>query len=657
VLLGDEQDTFQMADDAYPPAGDAGNPQLKVEGGEARDILTGGSGPDYFRGDEDRDDLLGHGGVDELYGGAGPDLLGGGAGDDYALDGGSDDDRIDAGPGDDTVVYGDSGNDTIDGGAGDDDPRGGEGIDTVRGGEGDDRLDIYPEDALGTDTLEGGSGDDLLWGGDDQTEADILTGGDGSDTADYSRREAPLTIDTDGVADDGQAGENDNVAPDVERILGGLEGDTLTGDDGSETLDGGPGGDQLNGLGGDDTLEGGVNSGDSDSLAGGDGNDTLRGGAGDDSLSGGNGLDDLRGGGGADTLTGEAGPDALAGGPGIDALDGGAGDDSLLGGPGNDRLDGGFGADRMSGEAGRDTVSYEDRNAPIRVTFDDLPNDGEENEGDNVAADVEIVISGAVADTLSGDGRENELNASSGDDFADPGAGLDRLFGGTGADVLRARDGGRDVVDCGPGEDLAIVDRQDTARDCETVDRGNRRRPKYRALALARPQGTVRLRIPEANRFVPFSDRSAIPLGSAIDTRAGAVNLITRARNGALLEGRFEGGRFTVDQTAGTETLTVLRLPRLTARACRARASAGRRAAPPPEKLWGNVAKRRKKRGTVQTRTDQVRATARGTSWLTEVRCEGTLVEVREGVVEVRDLIRKRTIQVRAGQRYLARAR
>ena len=99
------------------------------------------------------------------------------------------------------------------------------------------------------------------------------------------------------------------------------------------------------------------------------------------------------------------------------------------------------------------------------------------------------MISGAVADTLSGDGRENELNASSGDDFADPGAGLDRLFGGTGADVLRARDGGRDIVDCGPGEDLAIVDRQDTARDCETIERGTRRRPKYRALALVRPPG------------------------------------------------------------------------------------------------------------------------------------------------------------------------
>ena len=59
----------------------------------------------------------------------------------------------------------------------------------------------------------------------------------------------------------------------------------------------------------------------------------------------------------------------------------------------------------------------------------------------------------------------------------------------------------------------------------------------------------------------------------------------------------------------------------------------------------------------MQTRTGEVRATVRGTSWLTEVRCEGTYVEVREGVVDVRDLIRKRTIQVRAGQSYLARAR
>jgi Ca2+-binding RTX toxin-like protein len=49
------------------------------------------------------------------------------------------------------------------------------------------------------------------------------------------------------------------------------------------------------------------------------------------------------------------------------------------------------------------------------------------------------------------------------------GAGTDRLYGGPGNDVLRARDGQRDVVDCGPGRDTAYVDRLDRVSGCETV--------------------------------------------------------------------------------------------------------------------------------------------------------------------------------------------
>jgi hypothetical protein len=47
----------------------------------------------------------------------------------------------------------------------------------------------------------------------------------------------------------------------------------------------------------------------------------------------------------------------------------------------------------------------------------------------------------------------------------------------------------------------------------------------------------------------------------------------------------------------------------------------------------------------------------RGTEWVTEVRCDGTLVQVSEGVVVVRDFARRRTVPVRAGQSYFARAR
>ena len=46
----------------------------------------------------------------------------------------------------------------------------------------------------------------------------------------------------------------------------------------------------------------------------------------------------------------------------------------------------------------------------------------------------------------------------------------------------------------------------------------------------------------------------------------------------------------------------------------------------------------------------------RGTIWLTQERCDGTLTYVRRGVVSVRDNRAKRTVTVRAGRSYLARA-
>ena len=46
----------------------------------------------------------------------------------------------------------------------------------------------------------------------------------------------------------------------------------------------------------------------------------------------------------------------------------------------------------------------------------------------------------------------------------------------------------------------------------------------------------------------------------------------------------------------------------------------------------------------------------RGTSWWTEDRCDGTLTKVQRGKVAVRDFRLHKTIIVRRGQRYLARA-
>ncbi len=60
--------------------------------------------------------------------------------------------------------------------------------------------------------------------------------------------------------------------------------------------------------------------------------------------------------------------------------------------------------------------------------------------------------------------------------------------------------------------------------------------------------------------------------------------------------------------------------------------------------------------GRFRTRGRHSAATVRGTIWLTEERCDGTLTRVTRGVVSVRDLRAKKTVIVRAGSSYLARA-
>ena len=67
-------------------------------------------------------------------------------------------------------------------------------------------------------------------------------------------------------------------------------------------------------------------------------------------------------------------------------------------------------------------------------------------------------------------------------------------------------------------------------------------------------------------------------------------------------------------------------------------------------KLWGNG------KGKFRTNGKYSAATVRGTIWLVEDRCEGTLTKVRRGTVQVRDFKRKKTVTVKAGHSYLARA-
>jgi 2-polyprenyl-3-methyl-5-hydroxy-6-metoxy-1,4-benzoquinol methylase len=60
--------------------------------------------------------------------------------------------------------------------------------------------------------------------------------------------------------------------------------------------------------------------------------------------------------------------------------------------------------------------------------------------------------------------------------------------------------------------------------------------------------------------------------------------------------------------------------------------------------------------GRFRTRGRNSSATVRGTIWTTTDRCDGTLTTVKRGKVDVRDFRRKKTILVRAGKSYLAKA-
>lgn len=212
-------------------------------------------------------------------------------------------------------IRGDDGSDII---------RTSSGKDLLQGGNGNDIF--YGAEAA--DTIEGGAGDDLLDGG---AEADVMDCGSGTgDRVVYQGRSGKVTVTLDDVANDGQAGETDNVKRTCEGVEGWSAGDALTG------------------------------SADANRLVGRDGNDTLEGSGGNDQLYGGNGDDSLKGDTGSDRLYGEAGADTITG---------GAGEDTVWGGDGNDitRVNGDGSIDTVYCGAGSTDVVYADANDRIDI--------------------------------------------------------------------------------------------------------------------------------------------------------------------------------------------------------------------------------------------------------------------------------------------------
>jgi Ca2+-binding RTX toxin-like protein len=346
-----------------------GNDSLK--GGGGNDLMYGGTGADRLDGGPEGDGLYPGAGNDVVIGGGGRDAFGaestsdgaddfrGGPGIDNAsyfdraatvrvdLDGNADDggtgehdnirpdvENVDGGSGADRLVgnglansfSGWDGADRLVGGGGDDELVGDVGADNLSGGPGDDFLDAGSDpdvlnggadddlltDGTGADTVNGGGGNDDVNQGSSANGSDVISGGGGQiDQVLYSSRVVAVNVSVNNSADDGAAGELDDVRSDVEVVVGGLGGDTLTGNGINNILVGGPNTDTITGAEG------------------------------------------------ADRLFGEAGIDFLDGGLGFDYLDGGSENDTVIANDNaRDEVDGGAGAlDDCNTDAALDLVS------------------------------------------------------------------------------------------------------------------------------------------------------------------------------------------------------------------------------------------------------------------------------------------------------------
>jgi hypothetical protein len=181
--------------------------------------------------------------------------------------------------------------------------------------------------------------------------------------------------------------------------------------------------------------------------------------------------------------------------------------------------------------------------------------------------------------------------------------------------------------------------------------------PAVAKTVVVEPEGTVRVKAPGGD-WETMDPAAEMPVGATFDTRKGAVSLTTEGCRGRRQTGHFGGGLFQLRQPrracgrvdvylrGGSFTGCRTAAQRRARGGVAASASRTRRV----RRRWG-----RDSGGRFRTHGRHSQATGRGTRWLTVDRCDGTLTRVTKGAVSVRDLVRHRTVLVRAGHAYLAR--
>jgi hypothetical protein len=179
--------------------------------------------------------------------------------------------------------------------------------------------------------------------------------------------------------------------------------------------------------------------------------------------------------------------------------------------------------------------------------------------------------------------------------------------------------------------------------------------PKFGETANLSPiSGNVTVHEPDGDTL-RLENARQIPIGSTVNLTNGAANLITaRGPSGGQQAGKFFGGNFKLLQKKRhrrhhrrTVDLRLVGGKLETCSAGGTKAGAARRHR--RRRLWGDAS------GSYRSVGENSAATVRGTRWLVQDTCAGTLTRVRRGVVVVTDFVHHKTVILKRGQSYLAR--
>jgi YVTN family beta-propeller protein len=175
----------------------------------------------------------------------------------------------------------------------------------------------------------------------------------------------------------------------------------------------------------------------------------------------------------------------------------------------------------------------------------------------------------------------------------------------------------------------------------------------------AKPHGSVLVRTSPGGALVPLTGPENLPVGSFIDARAGTLTLVMALPAGRTQSVAVGRGGFAISQPGSRHGMTEIALSGGSFAACPARGGAHASAMKTHGKpvkpghvvrtLWS-----KDNHGQFQTHGHDSVATVRGTEWVTQDRCDGTLTHVIHGIVSVRPRGSRHSITVTAGHSYLA---